>query len=78
MKQAIVQNELERVIQCERESTCVRLNNTLLPLLWNDKLIELFLSLEFRIKKLNSALKAQNLKWTTGYISIKVPNCGAL
>jgi ectoine hydroxylase-related dioxygenase (phytanoyl-CoA dioxygenase family) len=75
---SIVQNEIEIVIECGRESTCVRPNNTLLPLRWNDKLIELFLNSEHRIVKLKEAVKAQDLKWISGYISSKEPHCGAL
>lgn len=74
----IIKNEIEAVTAQGRESACIRPNNTLLPLRWNDKLIEVFLTSEERIQKLNEAINAVDLKWIPGYMSSNDAHCGAL
>lgn len=78
MEIAAVQNEVETVIAERRDSTCVRPNNTLLPLRWNDSLVAIFLKSKYRIQTLKNAIEARDIKWISGYLSIKEPNSEAL
>jgi ectoine hydroxylase-related dioxygenase (phytanoyl-CoA dioxygenase family) len=66
-----IQHEVEKIIAANRDSSCVRPNNTLLPLRWNDLLVELFLKSNYRIHLLKEATEARDLKWISGYVSIK-------
>lgn len=75
---SIIQNEVEKTIELGRESTCIRPNNTLLPLRWNDSLVGLFLNSGYRVQMLKEAIQAKDIRWISGYISIKEPHCGAL
>lgn len=70
----IIQKEVNTVISVGRDWTCAREHNTLLPLRWNDRVVELFLESERRITELKEAAEANDLKWISGYISIKEPH----
>lgn len=59
-------------------SYCSRPNNTLLPLRWNDRIVRLFLDSERRVRILTEALCAVDLKWISGYVSIKEARSPAL
>jgi len=72
------QDEVENVILSSRETACVRPHNTLLPLRWNDAVVELFLQSQRRVQVLQDAVGAKDLKWISGYVSIKEPQSGAL
>ena len=74
----IARSEVENVIASCRESACVRPNNTLLPLRWNDFLVELFLKLPYRVQMLREAVGARDLKWISGYVSSKEAQSAAL
>ncbi|MBD0332253.1 MAG: phytanoyl-CoA dioxygenase family protein [Chitinophagaceae bacterium] len=68
---SLVSKEVECVLASCRESACVRPNNTLLPLRWNDILVELLLKFDKRIQMLKKAVAAKDLKWVSGYVSTK-------
>lgn len=51
--------------------TCTRPYNTLVPLRWSDRIVELFLASESRRQLLSEAIGADDLKWISGYISLK-------
>jgi phytanoyl-CoA dioxygenase PhyH len=69
---------VESVLRKPRESACVRPNNTLVPLRWNDAIVQLLLSSDRRMGTLCSAVEADDLKWISGYVSIKDRNSPAL
>ncbi len=58
------------------ETTAARglVDSVLLPLRWNDPIVELMLSSEARVARLSAAVNADDLKWISGYISIKDAN----
>ncbi|MBD0288354.1 MAG: phytanoyl-CoA dioxygenase family protein [Flavisolibacter sp.] len=66
-----IQSQVDTIVASGRDSGCVRPNNTLIALRWNDLLVELFLKSEYRIRLLKEAVAAHDLKWISGYISIK-------
>ena len=57
---------------------CPRENNTLLPLRWDDDLVELLLADPARVEALRRATGATDLRWISGYLSVKEPRTGAL
>ncbi|MGH9748557.1 MAG: hypothetical protein ACRD6R_01360 [Candidatus Polarisedimenticolia bacterium] len=50
---------------------CARPHNTLLPMRWNDPLVRLVLDSNPRIIRLVEAVSAADLRWISGYVSIK-------
>jgi hypothetical protein len=67
LARALVESRLRQ----PSEPGCVRPNNTLLPLRWNDPLVQLLLLSERRMGALREAVGGSDLKWISGYISIK-------
>jgi hypothetical protein len=57
---------------------CPRPNNTLLPLRWDDALVGLLLDGARRISTLAAVTDATDLRWISGYLSVKEPRSGAL
>jgi Phytanoyl-CoA dioxygenase (PhyH) len=57
---------------------CPRENNTLLPLRWDDGLVATLLADPARVAALADATDAADLRWISGYLSVKEPWTGAL
>jgi hypothetical protein len=57
---------------------CPRENNTLLPLRWDDELVNLLVADPGRVAALANATGATDLRWISGYLSVKEPHTGAL
>jgi hypothetical protein len=57
---------------------CPRENNTLLPLRWDDALVDLLVADPARVEALRRATGATDLRWISGYLSVKEPHTGAL
>jgi hypothetical protein len=57
---------------------CPRENNTLLPLRWHDDLVNLLVGDAGRVAALRAATDATDLRWISGYLSVKEPRTGAL
>jgi ectoine hydroxylase-related dioxygenase (phytanoyl-CoA dioxygenase family) len=55
-------------------SACTRPHNTLVPLRWNDPTVSFLLGSEHRVQVLIDALHADDLKWISGYVSVKEPH----
>ena len=70
--------EVERVARAPHDPSCVRPHNTLLPLRWNDAILELVLASAARVERLRDAVSARDLRWVSGYISRKEPGSDAL
>ena len=68
---ATARSLVESLLLQPHDPSCVRPNNTLLPLRWNSPLVQLLLLAERRISRLREALHADDLKWISGYVSIK-------
>lgn len=66
-----VQADVASLLSSPRESACERPHNTLLPLRWNDSIVQSLLRSERRLQLLSDAVGADDLKWISGYVSIK-------
>ncbi len=73
-----VRTAVEALVASRPGSCCSRPNNTLLPLRWNDRIVRLFLDSERRVRTLTEALCAVDLKWISGYVSMKEARSPAL
>lgn len=68
---AQVRTLVESLLCFPHELACTRPHNTLIPLRWNDPVVQQFLMSARRVQALVDALGADDLKWISGYISIK-------
>jgi hypothetical protein len=75
---ARVQTLVDEALRSPHETACNRPNNMLLPLRWNNPIIQLLLGSERRLRALCEAIGADDLRWISGYISIKEPRSPAL
>ena len=57
---------------------CERPHNTLVPLRWGDAVVSRILSSPGRRGRLSAAAAARDLRWISGYLSIKEPHTPAL
>jgi hypothetical protein len=55
------------------DGACERPHNTLLPLRWNDPIVSLVLGDADRVAMLRERIAAGDLRWISGYVSIKEP-----
>jgi len=61
----------ERAVAAPGETSCERPNNTLVPLRWDDVLVDLVL---MRHKLIAASIGARDLRWISGYVSVKEPH----
>jgi hypothetical protein len=61
-----------------RQHGCFRPHNTLLPLRWNEPVVRTILASGSRMQRLVAVVGADDLKWISGYISIKEAHSPAL
>jgi ectoine hydroxylase-related dioxygenase (phytanoyl-CoA dioxygenase family) len=52
---------------------CARPHNTLLALRWNDSIVQKVLCCGNRVARLAAAVGADDLRWISGYVSVKEP-----
>ena len=62
---------IESILTSSHELACTRPHNTLVPLRWNDPIVRLLLESALSMQALTDALRADDLKWISGYASIK-------
>jgi hypothetical protein len=62
---------VERALQAPCEQACRRPHNELFPLRWNSPLVQLLLGSDRRVRSLADISDADDLRWISGYISIK-------
>ena len=60
------------------DASCVRPHNTLVPLRFDDPLVDLVLAAPERMERLAASVAATDLRWISGYVSSKEPNSEAL
>jgi len=70
--------DVERVLAGPRPGGCERPNNTLVPLTWDDPLVKRMLTQPDRRDVLAAALGAADLRWISGYVSVKAPRSAPL
>ncbi|MBZ5705629.1 MAG: phytanoyl-CoA dioxygenase family protein [Acidobacteriia bacterium] len=73
-----IRTSVESALTLPRHPACTRPHNTLLPLRWNDDIVDLVLRFDDRVQILSDALRADDLKWISGYVSIKEAHSPAL
>ncbi len=56
-----------------QDGACERPHNTLLPLRWDDPIVALVLGDRARVARLREGVAASDLRWISGYVSIKQP-----
>jgi ectoine hydroxylase-related dioxygenase (phytanoyl-CoA dioxygenase family) len=64
---------VESVLTSSHELACTRPHNTLAPLRWNDPTVRLLLK-SAGVQALKDVICADDLKWISGYVSIKEPH----
>src|SRR3989442_469235 len=70
--------DIERLLVSAQGQSCERPHNTLVPLRWNGVVIGHVLASENRRDRLCEVLSSEDLRWISGYISIKGPCSQAL
>jgi Phytanoyl-CoA dioxygenase (PhyH) len=63
----------DRLAETPPAGACERPNNTLLPLRWDDPIVTGTLGAEHRLRRIERALAATDLRWISGYLSTKAP-----
>src|SRR3989442_11996238 len=56
------------LFRSSHELACTRPHNTLAPLRWNDPIVGLLLKSDRRVQALTDVLRADDLKWISGYV----------
>jgi hypothetical protein len=69
---------VNNALRLPRPSCMNRPGNDLVPLRWNDDIVARMLSAKARLQRLRDLLQAGDLKWLSGYVSIKAPHSCAL
>jgi ectoine hydroxylase-related dioxygenase (phytanoyl-CoA dioxygenase family) len=69
-----IQSLVKSTLSAPTQSACTRPHNTLVPLRWNDATVNFLLGSEHRVQVLIEALHANDLKWISGYVSVKEPH----
>lgn len=62
------------VLGQSRSSACWRPHNTLVPLRWDDPVVARLLSARDRVRRLAECVDAADLRWISGYVSVKDPH----
>ncbi len=70
--------EVERVLAVPLPPGCERPHNTLAPVGWEDPVVTRVLASRERRTVLVRALGAEDLRWISGYVSVKAPRSDAL
>ena len=70
--------DVERALSVPRALSCERPHNTLVPLRWDDALVDRVVADEARMQRLAAVLEGDDLRWISGYLSLKEPGSRAL
>ncbi|MDQ3858819.1 MAG: phytanoyl-CoA dioxygenase family protein [Actinomycetota bacterium] len=70
--------EVELVLAKPLRPGCDRPHNTLVPLRWTDLLVQRVLGAARRIERVVDEVGASDIKWISGYVSVKEPRSPAL
>jgi len=73
-----IQSDIDRLLLAPHGPSCSRPNNVLLPLRWSDTTVQRLLVSDRRVQALREAVGASDLRWISGYVSIKEPHSGPL
>ena len=75
---AAVRQAVDAVLAGPEVPGCERAHNRLAPLRWDDDVVDLVLSDPRRRAAIAAATGADDLRWISGYVSVKEPGTGAL
>jgi hypothetical protein len=73
-----IQTAVDSLVNSPPDSVCARPHNTLLPFRWNNPIVQIVLASKHRMHLLRQALDADDLRWISGYVSIKEARSPAL
>jgi hypothetical protein len=73
-----VKSQIGSIVSSKCDGVCKRPNNDLYPLRWNDVAVETILSSGPRMHRLALETDAADLKWISGYVSVKPPHSSPL
>jgi hypothetical protein len=68
-----IQSAVDLLVSSAPAGSCQRPHNTLLPLRCNDRIVQLLLGSDRQLQALTESLNADDVKWISGYVSIKQP-----
>jgi hypothetical protein len=74
----VLRDEVGRALAAPRAPSCERPHNTLVPLRWDDAVVDRVLSEEGRMRRLAAVADGDDLRWISGYLSLKEPDSPAL
>ena len=66
-----LRSDVDALLLRPRDPSCTRPHNTLLPLRWSDTTVRFLLNSERRVQAIRDAVGANDLRWISGYCSIK-------
>jgi hypothetical protein len=66
-----LRREVDRLMATSPGTTCARPNNTLVGLRWDDAIVAGIVADDERLERLRRAARANDLRWISGYISVK-------
>lgn len=70
--------EVDVLLAAPLPEGCARPHDTLAPLRWNDSIVDRVLASKRRMSELSRAAAAEDLRWISGYVSVKDPRSEAL
>lgn len=73
-----IRSDIDRLLLAPHVPSCSRPNNVLLPLRWSDTTVQRLLVSDRRVQAIREAVGASDLRWISGYVSIKEANSGPL
>lgn len=73
-----IRSDIDTLLLAPHEPSCSRPNNVLLPLRWCDTTARILLASGRRVQAIRDAVGAIDLRWISGYVSIKEANSGPL
>lgn len=65
---------VDRLVSAPPDPACVRPHNTLVPLRWDEPLLAGLLDDPGRVGRIAGACAARDLRWVSGYVSVKDPH----
>lgn len=71
-------SQVQKKLTLPTPSACERPHNTLVPLRWDDDLVQLVVASKQQVQAVAEAANATDLRWISGYLSIKEAHSGAL
>jgi hypothetical protein len=78
MEVAVLRREVDAVLAMPVVAGCERPQNRLVPLRWSDPVVELILAQGQRRHRIAESVEGNDLRWISGYISVKEAHSGAL